>query len=91
MGMYSEQQIEQAIECIRSFSTKLSAQIEMTKSSGDTLETNMEGDVVAKDKASKLKKALDEVQDVLDTNVSSIISKLENEKSRAAGIASDND
>lgn len=89
--MYNEQQLDQAIDCIRNFSTKLSAQIEMAKGSGDTLVTNMEEDDVAKDKAEKLKNALDGVQEVLDTNVNDIMSRLENEKNRATMIAQDND
>ncbi len=87
--MFDEQEFDQAIEAIRSFSIKLRATAETLKGEADNCACNMDGDNAANNAATNLKKVMDRIEEILDTQVSSLISKLEAEKERAKRMAQD--
>ena len=85
--MYSEQEFEQAIDALMNFSTKLRATTEIMRSRAETCVVNMGEDTVAQGASSSLISVLDRIQDILDTQLQSLLNGLEQDKERAAQIA----
>lgn len=85
--MYDESELEQAIDAVYDFASKLRGTLESLKSSADTCVTNMEDDVVAKNASSNLISVLDRITEILDNDVNKLISDLQEELERARRIA----
>ncbi len=89
--MYNEQDFQQAYDALYDFGSKLRGTVEGMKTEAETCATNMEDDVVAQNASKNLLDVLDRITGYLDTELNSLLSKLEEEKERAARLAQDND
>lgn len=89
--MFSEQEFQQAIDAVRDFSTKLRATVEILKSQAQTCVVNMEEDTVAQGASANLISVMDRIEQILDNDVRTLISNLEEEMERARRIAQYNE
>lgn len=89
--MYTEEDIDKAIDIIYDFGSKLKATTESVKTVALTCVANMEDDIVAKGASKNLNDIMNRIVEINDTELRPLMSKLEEEKSRAQKIAQDED
>lgn len=85
--MYSEQEFDQAIDAVYNFASKLRGTVDGLKTSAETCVANMEDDVIAKNASANLISIMEQIEEILDSDVNKLLSDLEEEKEKAAKIA----
>lgn len=89
--MYNEQDFQQAYDRLYEFGGQLRGTVESMRAGVENGVTNMEDDIVAQNASKNLIDVLDRIIDYLDTELNGLLSKLEEEKERAARLAQDSD
>lgn len=89
--MFDEQQFDQAIDVLTNFATKLRGTVEVMKSEAETCKVNMEGDTNAENASNALIAVLDRIIGILDGDLQTLLSQLEEEKERAIKLTQDNE
>ena len=89
--MFDEQQFDQAIDVLTDFATKLRGTVEVMKSEAETCKVNMEDDTNAENASNALIAVLDRIIGILDEDLQTLLSQLEEEKERAIRLAQDNE
>lgn len=89
--MFDEQQFDQAIDVLTDFATKLRGTVEVMKSEAETCKVNMEDDTNAENASNALIAVLDRIIGILDGDLQTLLSQLEEEKERAIRLAQDNE
>lgn len=89
--MFDEQQFDQAIDVLTNFATKLRGTVEVMKSEAETCKVNMEDDTNAENASSALIAVLDRIIGILDEDLQTLLSQLEEEKERAIKLTQDNE
>lgn len=87
--MYNERDLQQAYDALYDFGGKLRATVEGMKAEAETCAVNMEEDVVAKNASANLINILDRINGYLDTELTALLRKLEEEIERARRLAQD--
>lgn len=89
--MFDEQQFDQAIDVLTNFATKLRGTVEVMKSEAETCKVNMEDDTNAENASNALIAVLDRIIGILDGDLQTLLSQLEEEKERAIKLTQDNE
>lgn len=89
--MYNEQDFEQAYEVLYNFGGTIRATVGLLRTNSETCATNMEDDIVAKNASDSLIQVLDRITEILDTQLNSLLAKLDEEKERARWLAQDDE
>lgn len=89
--MFDEQQFDQAIDVLTNFATKLRGTVEVMKSEAETCKVNMEDDTNAENASNALIAVLDRIIGILDEDLQTLLSQLEEEKERAIKLTQDNE
>lgn len=88
--MYNESDFNQAYDALYEFGSKLRGTIEGMRLEAETCAANMEGDVNAENASKNLIDILDGITGYLNTELNSLLQKLEEEKERAIKLAQQN-
>lgn len=83
MAIYQEQDVDNAIQALSSFKSRIDELIENMISEAETCKANMEGDVVAEKASADLKNSVESVRSTANSEIDKIISALEGEKAKA--------
>lgn len=89
--MYNEQDFEQAYDVLHNFGATIRGTVGQMRTDAETCATNMEEDIVAQNASGSLIQVLDRITEILDTQLNSLLAKLDEEKERARQLAQEDE